>query len=139
MTEEVKESVIRNPQYVNAEGTLIDVEKLNKELGWVPMTLSKEAYPEYWDDAMRQIPLPFDKPTEEEAKQQLANEIRTKRDFILYTEVDPIVSNPLRWGDMNEADQYAYKVYRQALLDITDQPQFPTNVEWPILVLSTRS
>lgn len=138
MTEEVKESVIRNPQYVNAEGTLIDVEKFNKELGWIPMTLSREAYPEFWDDAMRQIPLSFDKPTEEEAKAEAAREIRSKRDFILTTEVDPIVSNPLRWADLNDADRHAYTVYRKALLDLSNQTQFPDKVQWPVLVLSTR-
>lgn len=138
MTEDVKESVIRNPQYANAEGTLIDIEKHNKEYGWIPMTLSREAYPEYWDEAMKQLPLPFDKPTEEEAKAEAAREIRTKRDFILSSEVDPIVSNPLRWADMSEADKHAYTVYRKALLDLSNQPLFPTKVQWPVLVLSTR-
>ena len=139
MTEDVTESVIRNPQYVNAEGTLIDVEKFNKELGWIPMTLSKEDYPEFWDEATNQIPLPFDKPTKEEQAAINAADIRYKRDMLLTNEVDPIVSNPLRWEEMNKEDQFAYRVYRKSLLDVTEQPTFPDNVEWPILVLSTRS
>ena len=56
---------------------------------------------------------------------------RLKRDYLLETEVDPIVSNTLRWADMTTAEQNAWSQYRTDLLNITDQSGFPHNVTWP--------
>jgi len=38
------------------------------------------------------------------------------------------------WTQLPDApvDREAWAAYRQALRDITDQPDFPDNVEWPI-------
>lgn len=58
-------------------------------------------------------------------------EVRRDRDFILQGEVDPIVTNPLRWNNMSAEEQQQWSDYRQALLDITEQEGFPTNVTWP--------
>ena len=60
-----------------------------------------------------------------------AAQIRMKREYILIGELDPIVSNPLRWAAMSDAERQAWSDYRQALLDITDQSGFPHNVTWP--------
>lgn len=57
--------------------------------------------------------------------------IRSQRKYILKTEVDRVVSNPLRWADMSTSKQDEVKVYRQALLDIPKQVGFPTSVTWP--------
>lgn len=51
--------------------------------------------------------------------------IREARNYKLETEVDPIVSNPLRWADLSPEQQQAYSTYRNALLNITDNPSFP--------------
>jgi hypothetical protein len=56
------------------------------------------------------------------------NKVRSKRDDILKTEVDPIVSNPLRWADLSEAQQQAWANYRRALLDITTTYPTPSYV-----------
>ena len=58
-------------------------------------------------------------------------EARKKRDTILVESVDPIVSNPLRWGNMTPEQQQAWKDYRQALLDVPQQDGFPEDVAWP--------
>ena len=58
-------------------------------------------------------------------------QVRASRDYLLSTEVDPIVSNPLRWGSLSDEQQLAFTVYRQNLLDITEQEGFPHNVTWP--------
>jgi hypothetical protein len=58
--------------------------------------------------------------------------IRQARDFKLKTEVDPIVSNPLRWADLSSEKQYAWADYRIALLAFPDDPVFP----WYNLVVS---
>tara|TARA_B100000902_G_C27312921_1_gene919488 strand:- start:2822 stop:3181 length:360 start_codon:yes stop_codon:yes gene_type:complete len=57
--------------------------------------------------------------------------IRLKRDLKLSQEVDPIVSNSLRWSTMPTKDQEAWLEYRQRLLNITDQATFPHEVLWP--------
>lgn len=64
-------------------------------------------------------------------RKQKASEVRTERDFLLSSVVDPIVTNPLRWGDLTESEQQEFVDYRKALLDITDQPNFPWDIEWP--------
>tara|TARA_R110000737_G_scaffold71578_1_gene100087 strand:- start:386 stop:763 length:378 start_codon:yes stop_codon:yes gene_type:complete len=61
----------------------------------------------------------------------LAASVREKRDMLLVTEVDPIVTNPLRWADLTAAEQAAWTQYRTDLLNITDQAGFPNTVTWP--------
>jgi hypothetical protein len=70
-------------------------------------------------------------PSTEVLNASLASQIRSQRDFLLYSEVDKTVSNPLRWADMSEETQAEWVAYRRALLDITDQGTFPTEVTWP--------
>lgn len=67
------------------------------------------------------------KPTTE----QLTAQARYKRDNLL-SELDPIVSNPLRWNSFTPDQQQALADYRQALLDVPQQEGFPENIEWPI-------
>lgn len=52
--------------------------------------------------------------TGEEAMERL----RKYRDSLLTNNVDPIVTNPLRWNDLTEEKQQEWKDYRQALLDL---------------------
>ncbi len=54
--------------------------------------------------------------------------IRARRDELLKTEVDSI--NAVRWNAMTPAKQGEWVIYRQALLDITNQSD-PTAVIWP--------
>lgn len=63
--------------------------------------------------------------------EEKAQGIRASRDFILSEDVDPVVSNPLRWAGLTAAKQAEWTTYRTALLDITDQSGFPRNVTWP--------
>jgi hypothetical protein len=60
----------------------------------------------------------------------LGNQQRAIRTMIL-EELDRVVSNPLRWAELSDADRQDYARYRQELLDIPQQDQFPTNVTWP--------
>jgi len=56
---------------------------------------------------------------------------REGRDRILVEEVDPIVSNALRWNDMTDAKRTEWTNYRQALLDVPAQAGYPDNITWP--------
>ena len=65
------------------------------------------------------------------ADERAAKKARKQRDAILSTEVDPIVSNPLRWSSMTAEQQQAWADYRQALLDVPSQVGFPHAILWP--------
>lgn len=54
-----------------------------------------------------------------------------KRKYYLEFRVDPLVSNPFRWSELNEERRQQILDYRQALLDITKQSNFPYDIEWP--------
>jgi hypothetical protein len=56
--------------------------------------------------------------------------MRNERDTRLAT-MDAIISNPLRWAEMDEKKQAEWVVYRRALLDITAKPGFPFEITWP--------
>ena len=60
-----------------------------------------------------------------------AEDVRADRNRILTLIVDPLVSNPLRWGDLTAEQQQAWADYRRALLDVPQQAGFPENVIWP--------
>lgn len=66
-----------------------------------------------------------------EDQNYLSRDVRRKRNSLLFIQIDPIVTNPLRWEHLSQQQQQAIKDYRQELLDITDQPNFPNNVQWP--------
>ena len=69
--------------------------------------------------------------SQSEIEEMSSSGIRHERDNRLVTEVDPIVSNALRWADLTAAKQAEWTQYRQDLLNITDQAGFPTDITWP--------
>jgi len=69
--------------------------------------------------------------TSEEEKTELSNIERVNRDIKLELEVDPIVTNPLRWEDLSTSKQNEWKAYRTALLGIPQQSGFPNTITWP--------
>lgn len=56
---------------------------------------------------------------------EIAAQLRQIRDRRLQVEVDPIVSNPLRWNDMSEGQQQVLANYRRDLLDLPNNELFP--------------
>ena len=125
----------RNASYIDADGN-IDCEINHPEYGWIPYTLSDNDTDTTIDNVVVKAILgldiaPYVPPTQEELDAQAAAAVRGRRDYLLATEIDPIVSNPLRWADMTAEQQAAWAAYRTALLDITDQAGFPHSVTWP--------
>ena len=125
----------RNAKYINSEQTIVDCEINSPVHGWIPYTM----HPDDTDTTVDNDALiaafaangdvaDYTPPTDEEA----AAEVRFQREIILMSEVDPIVSNSLRWADMTTEQQNAWSQYRTDLLNITDQAGFPHNVTWPI-------
>ena len=69
--------------------------------------------------------------TEEEQAVYMEEKAQAKRDLrslYLHTYVDPVVTNPLRWEELSEEEQTEIKNYRQYLLDVPQQTDFP-NIE----------
>ena len=127
---------VRNARSTNASNTSIDVEINHPEFGWIPYLLTDydtdttinndELLELIGSDYAAYVP-----PTQEELDAALAASIRGQRNSLLATEVDPLVSNPLRWADLTSDQQAEWTLYRRALLDITAQAGFPNEVVWP--------
>ena len=70
-------------------------------------------------------------PTQAELDAELAAGLRAERDGKLVQEVDPIVTNPLRWAELTDAKQAEWTQYRTDLLNLPDQSGFPNSITWP--------
>jgi len=126
----------RNAQSLNADNTCMDVEINHPDYGWIPytidprdtdMTVSNE-------DLLSLIGSDFTAytaPTQAELDAQAASEARMARDYLLRSEVDRIVSNPLRWADMTSEKQSEWSQYRTDLLNVPQQSGFPNTISWP--------
>lgn len=86
-----------------------------------------EDTPEVINGILKQKWLIVEKSTEEKESylQECILQARAKRNFLL-KESD--------WTQTEDApvDKAAWKTYRQALRDITTQPNFPYSIDWPI-------
>ena len=116
----------------------IDCEIEHEKYGWIPFTCNPNDTGALFDVAALHAAMDADPataayvpPTQEELDAAAAAAVRLHRDYLLATEVDPIVSNPLRWADLSAEQQQAWAAYRRALLDITAQAGFPHDVVWP--------
>lgn len=56
--------------------------------------------------------------------------IRTKRDYLL-SNIDRVVSNPLRYGEFTTEQKAEVAAYRKDLLDVPQQAGFPDDVVFP--------
>ena len=128
----------RNAKYINDNGW-IDCEIEHPQFGWIPYTLDPAdtdmtvnndellANMAKRGDVGAYIP-----PTQDELDAAASVAIRSERNRKLAREVDPIAGNALRWAELNADQQQAWANYRQGLLDVPSQPNFPHSVDWPI-------
>ena len=123
----------RNAKALDLEATIFNVEINHPEFGWIPYTLDPSDTDMTIDNAvlLELIGSDYESATQAEIDNRKAELVRFQRDMTLSAEVDPIVSNSLRWADMTTEQQNAWASYRTALLDIPDQDGFPHNVTWP--------
>jgi hypothetical protein len=127
--------------YRNAKKLLngwIDCEIEHEIFGWIPFTCNPNDTGAQFDVAALHAQMNTDPatsiyitPTQEELDAAVAEAVRAERDYKLESEVDPIVSNPLRWADLSVETQQAWIDYRRMLLDITIQDGFPHTITWP--------
>ena len=127
---------VRNAQSLNSENTAFDVEINHPEYDWIPYTLSPDDTDMTVDNSVLLTLIGSDyaayvAPTQAELDAELAAGLRGQRDQKLVEEVDPIVTNPLRWAELTDAKQAEWTQYRTDLLNLPDQSSFPNTVTWP--------
>jgi hypothetical protein len=136
MVTTVEITEVRNAISLSADNTRIDVEINHPAYGWIPYTIDPtDADMTIDNTALRALIgsnfSAYVAPTQEELDAKAADDIRFERDRRLAVEVDPVVSNPLRWADLSEQEQADVSAYRLALLDVPQQQGFPHTVSWP--------
>jgi hypothetical protein len=116
----------------------IDCEIEHETFGWIPFTCDPNDTGAQINVAALHAQIDADPataayvpPTQEELDAAAAEAVRAERGTKLASEVDPVVSNPLRWADLTAEKQAEWAAYRRALLDITAQSGFPHSVVWP--------
>ena len=127
---------VRNAQSLQKDNTRMDVEINHPEFGWIPYTLdpSDTETTVNNDEIMSLIGTDFAAyvaPTQAKLDALEAESIRDKRDYILSTVVDLMVSNPLRWASLSSDKQAEWSNYRTALLNVPQQSGFPNSITWP--------
>jgi hypothetical protein len=131
MTIEITE--VRNAQSMNAENTQFDLEINHPDYGWIPYALTP------WDTDMTidntallsLIGTDFAPFSQADHDARVAAFVRDQRDVKLSSEVDPIVTNPLRWADLTTEKQNEWTQYRTDLLNVPQQAGFPNTINWP--------
>ena len=127
---------VRNAQSLNAENTAFEVEINHPEFDWIPYHLNPDDTDMTVDNSVLLGLIGSDyaayvAPTQEELDAGLAAGLRAQRDQKLVEEVDPIVTNPLRWAELTDAKQAEWTQYRTDLLNLPAQAGFPNTVTWP--------
>ena len=123
----------KEPKFSNFEETLIDVIWEHPDHGDIPFTASpddseahgREIFSLAKEGKFGEV-MPYDGPSPDEQK---SSEIRQQRDHLL-SELDVVVSNPLRYAEFSEEEKSQIADYRQALLDVPQQDGFPDAVDW---------
>ena len=124
---------VRNARSMNAENTHFDVEINHPDYGWIPYALTP------WDtdntinntDLLALIGSDYAAFSQADEDARQAEFSRYQRDKRLENEVDPIVTNPLRWADLTAEKQNEWSQYRTDLLNVPQQAGFPNTINWP--------
>ena len=119
----------RNPEYI--ENGWIDCEIEHPIYGWIPYTCDPSNTAESFDckllfEKMKKHANPYvPKATTPPSGNDLSMEVRNKRNILLSA------SDWTQLPDVPDATKQKWAEYRQALRDVTDQPNFPQSVTWP--------
>ena len=127
---------VRNAQSLNAENNRFEVEINHPEYDWIPYALDPDDTDMTVDNSVLLGLIGSDyeayvAPTQAELDVELAAGLRAERDDKLVNEVDPLVTNPLRWAELTDVKQAEWTQYRTDLLNLPAQAGFPNTVTWP--------
>ena len=132
----MKFKAVKNPKWSNFDQTIIECEVNFDDLveEFVPFAaVASGDYPHTHEIFARCVAgefgevAPYTPPADITGETALAG-VRSQRDRLLAEEVDPVVTNPLRWADLTTEQQTAWTTYRRALLDITTTYPNPSYV-----------
>ncbi len=128
---------VRKARSLNSDNTRMDVEINHPTYGWIPYTLDPSDTDTTVDNdaVMSLIGTDFTSyvaPTQADLDAGTALQIRSDRDYKLLTEVDPLVSNPLRWSELTSDKKTEWSQYRTDLLNLPQQSGFPNTITWPV-------
>jgi hypothetical protein len=117
----------RNPKYT--EYGSIDCEIEHPTYGWIPFTASDKDCENHGRILFHQIKkdgkiTKYVPPVV--SKEELTKEIRYERDLLLQE------TDWTQLPDVPDATKQKWAEYRQALRDVTSQPNFPHSVVWPV-------
>lgn len=123
----------RNAVSLNEDNSLMEVEINHPHYGWIPYGISSADTDQTIDNTalLALIGSDFIASTQEARDARLASEQRSVRDNMLQSEVDSIVSNPLRWAALTTEKQNEWAQYRTDLLNVPQQSGFPNSISWP--------
>jgi hypothetical protein len=113
----------------------IDCEIDHPEYGWIPFTCDPNDtgaqfdVRELYDRMIRGGKV--SRMSQIEIDTYISNECRAIRDSKLFIQIDPIVTNPLRWAELSPEKQQEWANYRRSLLDLPEQEGWPHNIDWP--------
>ena len=124
----------KNPAYAAGGTGRIDLEWRHPDYGWIPFTADPSDTEEHgraiYAAAVRGDFGEVRQPSDAEVKALTAGRARAQRNRLL-SDLDVIVGNPLRWASFTQEQQSEAAAYRQALLDVPQQPGFPLDIVWP--------
>ena len=125
----------RNAVSLSADNARMDVEINHPTYGWLPYTIDPTDTDMTIDNAalLALVGDDFTPSTQEARDEATAANVRDERDRRLVAEVDPIVSNPLRWDAMTDQQKADMRSYRTSLLNVPQQSGFPNTVSLPTL------
>lgn len=126
----------RNAASLDANNHRMDVDINHPQYGWIPYTMDASVTEPSIDHAALRSLIgsnftPYTAPTQAEIDAETAQSVRNERDRRLSLEVDPIVTNPLRWADLTTEKQNEWSQYRTDLLNVPQQAGFPNTINWP--------
>ena len=123
----------RNAVSLKEDNSLMDVEINHPDHGWIPYTISASDTDQTIDNTalLALIGSDFTASTQESRDARLSSQQRSVRDDKLQSEVDSIVSNPLRWAALTTEKQNEWAQYRTNLLNVPQQSGFPNTISWP--------
>ena len=124
---------IRNAVSINAENTIFDLEINHPDFGWIPYSLNPDDSDNTIDNSnlLNLIGSNYSAFSQLDYDAKIAANVRHVRNLRLEQEVDPIVSNPLRWAEMPSEEQNTWSQYRTDLLNVPQQSGFPHDVTFP--------
>jgi hypothetical protein len=127
---------VRNAVSLQSDNLRMDAEINHPDHGWITYTVDPSDDDTTIDnDAVMALIgtdfAPYVAPTQAELDAAEAAQVRGQRDLLLASEVDPLVTNPLRWSELTATKQAEWTTYRTDLLGVPQQAGFPNTITWP--------